>query len=165
MYPASAMGPPKPRAPRYRKYRRNLQKGTSMTAGRSFGSILSPSSCLIVTPRVQRVVQGEFEPQLLVIIRAREIEPFGDRLESGGLWDNVYVDFDVGPVDNLGQLSEGGIVEPVLLDEDFKAAFVPSMGVIGPWRVEGFSPFPPGDLQDLVFWNKEKLGVGIYKLL
>src|SRR3972149_1923815 len=136
MYPASAMGPPKPRAPRYRKYRRNLQKGTSMPAARSFGSILSPSCCLIVTPRVQRVVQGEFEPQLLVIIRAREIEPFGDRLESGGLRDNVYVGFDVGPGDNRGELAEGGIIKPVLLDEDFKAALVPSMGVIGPRRVK-----------------------------
>src|SRR3990170_8264064 len=141
MYPARAMGPPKPRAPRYKKYRRNLQRGTSVAPPPSFDSwsfrsIPSPSSTLATVPGVQRVVQGEFEPQLLVIIRAREIEPVGDRLESGGLRDNVYVGFDVGPVDNLGQLSEGGIIKPVLLDEDFKAALVPSMGVIGPRRVK-----------------------------
>ena len=55
---------------------------------------------LLLRPRIERVVNGELERQLVLVVEAEKREPVGDGLEARGLAGRVRIVGHIGAVDD-----------------------------------------------------------------
>src|SRR5579875_2212417 len=117
--------------------------------------------------RVERIVEWKLEPLVLEVVGGHPPKPRRGRLEPGRL--DRRTGAAVGDPDNLGQLEQGRVGEPVLPDEGIKGKeLLPVLLVVMEFvfgDVERRGPLSPGHFHHLLPGYVEELGPRIDKPL
>ena len=58
---------------------------------------------LVLGPGVERIVDGEFELELALVVEPEQGKTVGDRRKATRLWRRIAIFRHVGPVDHLGE--------------------------------------------------------------
>src|SRR5450756_1494425 len=117
---------------------------------------------LVLTPGIQRVVEGSLEGDLqMVVLTVDHGESVRDRFQAHRLRCLVEVSADVGSMHDLGQAVERRVVQPVLEDDRLKAATAVHVPELDATDVVGDRALAVGHARHLLSRRIEELGVGV----
>src|SRR5919198_5280649 len=101
----------------------------------------------------------------MVVFKPQRPKPLRDGLEPRRFWSAIEVLCDIRAVDNLRQETDGEFFNAILGDDRLKAAFAIVMPEFHTRNIEWDGPFALRYSEYLIRWDKEELGLRVYKLL
>src|SRR5215218_1569729 len=77
---------------------------------------------LVLTPGIERVVNGQRQLELAMVTEVQQVEPFGDREQAARLRRRVAIVGDIGAVHDPRQQLKSRVLELVLLEQHLERA-------------------------------------------
>ena len=117
---------------------------------------------------VERIVDGELQPQPLFIRQAEGGEAFGHRSQADAFGSDMFLPLDIGGADDPPESMKGRIRQIEILEDGFKGTPISpviELDLRQARRVVGDRILTTRGRQQFVFWDEQKLGVGIDEAL